>query len=206
MARLSEDLVGPYHAFAILTGASFAAAVLWPETAPAALDTLMRGPFLAHAVAFLIGFLGLQIGEAERGYGAYRVVGRAGRLTGLVAFALCLVLPFLFVHRVETGLPWTGFSAILALLLAYGLFWALVGHGLAVVVHCDGLRFVLKYGSLLAIAFVPLLAQHPVSPFPALDGLWSGTAAGWWGLALYGALDAGILGAWAWATRRSSNR
>lgn len=206
MASLPESLVSPYHAFAILSGTAFAAAILWPESAPAALASTMRGPFLPHAVAFLIGFLGLQIGEAERGYGSYRPGWRAVRLVGRVGFGLLLVLPFLLVHRVEAGLPWGQFAAIFGFLFAYGLFWGLAGHAVAAVVHWDGLRFALKYGGLLAVVFLPTLVGLPISPVPVVDGLWVGAAGGWWGLILYAALDAGAVGAWQWASRRSCAR
>ncbi len=204
MGSLSENLVNPYHAFTILVGTAFATAILWPESAPATLATLMRGPFLFHAVAFLIGFLGLQIGEAEHGYGTYRWLWRTLRLAGLVGFGLSLVLPFLLVHRVETGLPWPQFAAMFGFLFAYGLFWALVGYGLAAVVHWDGLRFTLKYGSLLMVAILPALAGLPLSPFPTVEGMWAGATVGWGGILLYGALDLGALGAWRWASKRSS--
>ncbi|HNR24171.1 MAG TPA: hypothetical protein PKG50_01890 [Candidatus Bipolaricaulis anaerobius] len=204
MASLSEHLTNPYHAFVILVGSAFAAAILWPESAPAALGPLMRGPFLPHAVAFLIGFLALEIGEAERGYGAYRPPRRAARLGGLVGFGLVLVLPFLLVHRVEAGLPWPQFAAILGFLYAYGLAWALVGYGAAAVVHWEGLRFVLEYGGLLAVIVLPAGAGLPISPIPTIGGLWAGTGDGWWGLALYAAFDAGALGAWLWTNGRSS--
>lgn len=204
MGSLSESLVSPYHAFAILAGVAFAAAVLWPQSPPAAFASLMRGPFLLHAVALLIGFLGVQIGEAERGYGTYPWQWRVLRLAGLVGFGLSLVLPFLLIHRVETGLPWSRFGVAVGFLVAYGLFWVWVGYGLAAVVHWDGLRFVLKYGTLVIIAILPALAGSPLSPFPAVEGIWAGTTAGWGGLVLYGACDLGALGVWRWASRRSS--
>lgn len=204
MGSLSENLVNPYHAFAILVGVAFAAAVLWPESAPAAFVALMRGPFLHHAVALFVGFLGLQIGEAEHGYGTYLWLWRARRLAGLVGFGLVLALPFLLVHRVETGLPWPRFAAMFGFLFAYGLLWALVGYGLAATVNWDGLRFVLKYAILLLIAILPSLAGLPLSPFPTVEGIWAGTKVGWGGFILYGALDLSALGAWRWASKRFS--
>jgi len=204
MGSLSENLVNPFHGFAILVGVAFAAAVLWPESASAAFVALMRGPFVHHAVALLVGVLGLQIGEAERGYGAYLGLRRARRLAGLVGFGLALALPFLLIHRVETGLPWPRFAAIFGFLFAYGLFWAMVGYGLTVAVHSDGLRFVLKYACLLVAAILPASAGLPLSPFPAVEGMWAGVAMGWGGLVLYGALDLGALGVWRWANKRSS--
>lgn len=206
MARFSHGLLGPYHAFAILSGTAFATVLLWPQSAPVALAATMRGPFLPCVVALLIGFLGLQIGEAERGYGLYRPGWRVLRLAGLVGFGLLLVLPFLLVHRVEAGLSWPRFSLVLGFVALHGLFWGLAGHAAAAVVHWDGLRFVLKYGGLLAVAFLPALRGLPVSPFSIVSGLWAGTSAGWWGLLLYGALDAGAVGAWLLTTRARSSR
>ncbi|MFH1609678.1 MAG: hypothetical protein ABID40_03525 [Candidatus Bipolaricaulota bacterium] len=206
MARFSQDLLNPYHAFAILSGTAFAATLLWPESAPEALSALMRGPFFPQAVAFLVGFLGLQVGEAEHGYGPYSPGGRVARLVGLVALGLGLILPFLLIHRVEAGLPWTRFAQILGFLAVYGLFWALAGHAAAATVHWDGLRFAIKYGSLLAVAFLPVLLGLPLSPFPTVSGLWAGTITGWWGLLLYGTLDAGAVGAWLLSTQTRSSR
>jgi len=203
VGRLSENLVNPYHGFAILVGAAFIAAVLWPEGGAAALAALMRGPFLYHTVALLVGFLGLQIGEAERGYGVQVGLRRGLRLAGLVGIGLALVLPFLLIHRVETGLPWPGFAAMVGFLVLYGLFWALVGYGLGAVVPWEGLRFALKYGGLLVVTLVPALGGLPVSPFPTVEGIWRGSVAGWGGLILYGGLDLGALGVWQWASKRS---
>ncbi len=202
MARFSQDLVNPYHAFAILSGTAFAVTLLWPESAPEALSA----PFFPHAVAFLIGFLGLQVGEAEHGYGPYSPGGRVARLVGLVALGLALILPFLLIHRVEAGLPWVRFAQILGFLAVYGLFWALAGYAAAATVHWDGLRFAIKYGSLLAVAFLPVLLGLPVSPFPTVSGLWAGASTGWWGLLLYGMMDAGAVGAWLLTQTRSSRR
>jgi len=207
MARFSQDLLNPYHAFAILSGTAFAVTLLWPESAPEALSALMRGPFFPQAVAFLVGFLGLQIGEAEHGYGPYSPDGRVGRLVGLVATGLGLILPFLLIHRVEAGLSGARFAQIVGFLVGYGLFWALVGYATATTVHWDGLRFAIKYGGLLAVAFLPILVGLPVSPFPAIGGLWAGTTTGWWGLLLYGMMDAGAVGLWLlWTQKRSSRR
>lgn len=206
MIRFAEGLVTPYHAFAILSGTAFVAALLWPGSAPEALTAVVRGPFLPQAVAFLLGLLALQIGEGERGYGAYSMGWRAGRLGGLVAFGLALVLPFLLVHRVEVGLPGVPFGGILLFLFAYGVFWALAGYGLGAAVHSDGLRFALRYGTFLVVVVLPGLAGLPVSPVVAVEKLWAGMAAGWWGIAIYGGLDIGVLGAWSWAERRSLRR
>ncbi len=204
MGRISESLITPYHAFAIFAGSAFATALLWPESLPAAFVAVMRGPFLHHTVAFFLGFLGVQIGEAEYGYGTHPWLRRALRLVALVGLGVCLVMPFLLVHRVETGLPWPQFGALCGFFLLYGLFWALVGYGLAAAVHWDGLRFAVKYGCLFLVVFPPTLAGFPLSPFSTVDGLWAGAAVGWGGLTLYGALDFGALGAWRWASRRSS--
>lgn len=201
MVRLSEDLVNPYQAFAILGATAFAAALLSPGAAAGTLGGFVQGPLLPHAVGVLVGILGLQIGEAERGYGPCRPLRRAARLGGLVGFGLVLVLPFLLVHRVETGLGWLRFGGLLGFWWAYGLFWALAGHGAAAVVHWDGLRFVLKYGTLVVAILLP--AGLPVSPIATVGGLWTGTGGGWWGVALYGGLDIGAIGAWAWIRRRS---
>jgi len=204
VVRLAEGLVTPYHAFAIFSGTAFATALLWPDAAPPALAPLMRGPFLFYTVAILVGFLGLQIGEEERGFGVYSPASRFARLASLVGLGLVLVVPFLLVHRVETGLAWPRFGALVAFTFAWGVFWALVGYGLAAVVHSDGLRFALKYGGLFVAFLVPLTAGLPVSPFPAVAGLWEGTAVGLWGCVLYGALDLAALGVWTWTSRRSS--
>jgi hypothetical protein len=204
VARLSEGLVTPYHGFAILVGSAFAAAVLWPESAPPTFGPLVRGPFLHQAMAFLIGILGLQIGEAERGFGPHRPLGRACRLAALVGFGLVLVSPFLLIHRVETALAWPRFAALVGFQFAFGLSWSLAGYALATVVHSDGLRFIVKYGCLLALVVLPALAGLPVSPIPVVGVLWAGEAAGLWGLAAYGGLSVGALGAWIWMSRRSS--
>ncbi len=204
MVRIAESLVTPYHAFAILSGTAFTAAILWPASPADPLGMLIRGPLLPITVGLLIGFLGLQVGEVERGYGPYSPGQRAGRLGALVGFGLALVLPFLFIHRVERGLPWIPFAGIVTFLYAYGLFWALVGLGLAAAVHSDGLRFVVKYGSYCACAFALALPGLPASPLTALGALWRGMGSGWWGLVLYGALDLGAMGAWLWAKRGSS--
>ncbi|GAB4304950.1 MAG: hypothetical protein Kow0097_02640 [Candidatus Bipolaricaulota bacterium] len=206
MIRFAEGLVTPYHAFAILSGAAFAVALLWPGSAPDAFTAVVRGPFLPQAVAFLLGFLALQIGEEERGYGSYPLWRQVGRLVGLVAFGLALVLPFLLIHRVELGLPVIPFGGILLFLCVYGVFWALAGHGVGAAVHSDGLRFALKYGTLLLVVFLPGLAGLPVSPLVAVGGLWAGARVGWWGIVLYGALDLGAVGAWLWAEKGFSGR
>jgi len=207
VTRFSPDLLTPYHGFAVLVGVAFATTMLWPDSAPEAFAALRRGPFLPQTVAFLLGFLGLQIGGAEHGDGLPSSGRRLARLVGLVALGVGLVLPFLLIHRVEAGLPWARFVLVVGFLTAYGLFWALAGYGAANAIHSDGLRFAVKYGSMLAVAFLPLLRGLPVSPFLTVSGLWTGAIAGWWGLLLYGAADAGAVGAWLlWTHKRSSRR
>lgn len=202
MARLADGLVTPYHGFAILSGVALVASLLWPATSPSAeLGAFVRGPFFPEALAFLLGILALQVGEAELGHGTYSPLARVGRLGAHVALGVALALPFLLVHRVEAALPWPAFGAILAFLLLYGLFWGMAGYGICAVVHWAGLRFVLKYGSYLVAAF-PFPSPVTPSPFPAVEGLWGGT--GWWGLLVYGALDAVAVGLWVWMRRRSS--
>lgn len=202
MARLVGELLTPYHGFAILSGVAFAASLLWPEGEPtAALGAFMRGPFFLQAVAFLLGILALQVGEAEGGYGAYPPLRRAGRLVAHGGLGLLLVLPFLLLHRVEVGLPWAALGGAVGFLLLYAAFWAVVGYGVAVAVHWPGLRFALKYGSYAAATLLP---GSPLAPFPGLAAL--GGEGVPWGLLLYGALALGALGAWCgiWKARRSS--
>lgn len=202
MARLAEGLVTPYHGFAILSGAALAASLLWPETSPTAeLGSFVRGPFFPQALAFLLGILALQVGEAEAGHGTYPPLARVGRLGAHVALGVVLALPFLLVHRVEATLPWPAFGGTLAFLLLYGLFWGLAGYGISAVVHWPGLRFVLKYGSYLVATF-PFPAPLTPSPFPGVQGLWEGT--GWGGPLVYGALDLAAVGLWVWMRKRSS--
>ncbi|MCX7750399.1 MAG: hypothetical protein N2320_02385 [Candidatus Bipolaricaulota bacterium] len=202
MARLPEALLTPYHGFAILSGAALVASLLWPEAEPtAALSAFMRGPFFLHAVAFLLGILALQVGEAEVGYGAYPPLRRAARLGGQPALGLGIVLPFLLLHRAEAALPWPEWGRAVGFLLLYGLLWSVVGYGTGVVVHWPGLRFAVKYGIYLAAVLPP---ASPLSPFPALGGLWEGLTG--WRFVLYGAVDLGVLGAWTWTRRRSSKR
>lgn len=200
MARLPEGLLTPYHGFAILCGAALAASLLWPEGEPTvSFGGFMRGPFFLHAVAFLLGILALQVGEAERGYGSYPPGARFLRLAGHGVLGLGLVLPFLLLHRVEVALPWGLLGGAVGFLLLYGVFWAGVGYGMAAAVHWPGLRFALKYGSYLVAVLPP---GSPLSPFPWLAALWEGRVG--WGVLVYGALAVGALGAWAWMRKQSS--
>jgi len=202
VARLAEGLVTPYHGCAILSGAALALSLVWPEAAPTSeVGAFVRGPFFPGALAFLLGILALQVGEAERGHGAYPPLPRVGRLAAHVALGVALVLPFLLVHRVEAGVPWAALGGLLAFLLLYGLFWGLAGYGISAAVHWPGLRFALKYGSYLVVAFAfPTLTA--LSPFPAVGELWG--QAGWRGVLVYGALDLAVVGVWVWLDRRSS--
>lgn len=200
MARLRAELITPYHGFAILCGVAFASSLLWPEGEPtAALGAFMRGPFFPQAVAFLLGILALQVGEVERGYGAYPPLRRVGRLAGYVGLGLALVVPFLLLHRVEAVLPWPAVGGAVGFLLPYGVFWSIVGYGVAGAVHFPGFRFALKYGSYLAGFFLP---RSPLSPAGYLFE--QGGAAGW-GALVYGALSLGTLAVWIWTARRFSS-
>lgn len=204
--RFSEGLVNAFHAFAILSGIAFVTTLLWPESPRGEVLAFIRQRFFPQAVAFFLGFLALQIGEAEFGYGAVPVGRRVRRLAGLVTLGLGLVLPFLLIHRVEAGLPWPPFLAILAFLVLYGLFWSLAGHAAAAAIQSDGLRFIARYGTLLVLNFLPGEFGIPISPFFVLGALWEGTSPGLWGLALYGGADAGALGWWIWKSQRRSSR
>ncbi len=196
--RLNTALITSYQGFALLVGLCFVAVLVWPETAPWGLVVFIRGPFLLQATAFLLGILGLQVGEGEYGYGACSPERRVARLAGLVTLGLALALPFLVIQRVEGGLSWSRLALTLGFLLAYGLAWTLAGYAAKTVVKPDGVRFLTKYGLFLLMAFLPTLPN----PFLILDALWHGKAVGLWGLALYAGVDIFTSGAWIWTRRR----
>ncbi len=195
LPALPPPLVTPFHGFAILSGAALPVSLLWPE------PTVGRTLFL-QVLVFLQGILSLQIGEVERGYGGFRPHARLLRLFFFTATALALALPFLLVHRVETGSDWPAFSLSLLFLLAHGFVWTSAGYGLPAVVRSEGLRFVVKYGGLVLANVLPLFFAPFVSGLWVLPALWEGRGAAA-GLALYLGLS-GVSIPWIWRGRRGS--
>lgn len=195
LPALPPPLVTPFHGFAILSGAGLLVSLLWPEPA------LGRTLFL-QILVFLQGILSLQIGEAERGYGVFPPCARLLRPFFFTSAALALSLPFLLVHRVETGADWPAFFLSLLFLLAHGFVWTSVGYGLPGVVRSEGLRFFVKYGGLVLASVLPVFFAPCVSGLWALPALWEGRGAGA-GLALYLGLS-GVSTVWLWRRRKGS--
>jgi hypothetical protein len=200
--KFPPQLLTSFHALTILAGLAFFISVLPLGQAP---GVWYDGPFLLYVVAFLLGVLGLQVGDAERSaWWTERLPpGRqAGRLLWLVGLGVALDFPFLTAYRAWVGANWWGWGLALLFLVAFGFLWSLVGFAAAGRIQSEGLRFFAKYGGLVVASFVPLAFALPISPFSALGSLWEGRGmAGPIGLVLYATVDLLALGWWIWRGR-----
>lgn len=176
--RLPEFLVTPVHGTTILAGVGLLASLLWP-------DPHIRRSLFLQVLVVLQGILAIQVGEGEHGYGPATPKIRLMRFLFFDALSLVLVLPLLLVHKAETGASWPAFLLALTFLALHNLVWICIGHGLARWIRFEALRFVLKYGGLLAVLFVPVFLACPISALTTLPALWDGEALGKVGLLLY---------------------
>ncbi len=196
LPKLPESLVTPFQGFALLSGAAFLAALLWP-------DFTVRQVLFLQILPLLQGVLAIQVGEAEQGYGPATAFARLVRLLFFDALSVFLVLPLLFVYFAETGTSWPAFLLSALFLCLHGFVWMGVGHGLARGIRSDGLRFVLKYGGLLLALFGPVALAWPVTAVVALPALWRGEAEGVWGVLFYLGLSGVSL---VWWTKRGRSK
>ncbi len=175
---IPEPLVGPFQRFIALVGIAFLASTVSPATVgsyPGSLEEAHGGRLLLYAVVFLVGLLGLHIGdEFALPYARRSWPREAAHLAGLGAVGLALAAPFLVAYRAWTAASWEGWALATAY-IAFVLGCATVaGAGLTVVLKLDERRLVGKYVLLGLIMLMPLLAPIPLSPLLAVADMWEG--------------------------------